>query len=520
MNPADYTRTTAWIAWWSLAAFTALWVARWPAFPLVLDPYYHVFVAQQVVAAGGPIAYEWWEYAPVGRPHLYPPILHLLLAALLKLGGSPAGVIRFASAALLPALLVSVWLVMRRLFSSAAALACLALAMMPWSFHLRSASTMAATLGMIELLWLLDALEHGRWLSAGLLLALLCYTHLGLPWIAVVTIACAALLRPRIRPSLAKAAWGLGLGIPWFWHLLANRHLLHAVARHENILVEFSPVLSAAALIGLWRCWRSGGRWLWLPACWLGVALLIPHHRYRWLCGEGLLPVILLAGVGLEAAVRWLADGLGRALSVVQQPEGRRISILVGAVALAGFVCAPTLAHSDAGWRWVWPDAAPWHLLGSGWAEPKETEASLDVPPVSHVAEQVLKESRPAEILWSNAPYALGLVAALARRPISNAMFPEVAPNRPFDPIRAAHLIVWFRFEPLKGDVTLAHLSRYRLTRVGEDEVAVIFRQADVTQQARHPEAVLPLWASLGLLAAALAGIVWDDARSPGLQVA
>jgi len=503
-----------WLPWISLAAFTALWIARWSTFPLVLDPYYHLLIAQQIADAGGPIAYEWWEYAPVGRPHLYPPMLHLVLAMGLKLGWAPLTVIRLVSVTFLPLLLLSLFLVVRRLFTPSLALTCVLVGMVPFSFHLHSAITLAATLGMIELLWLVDALEHGRCLAAGLLISLLCYTHLGLPLMALITVCCAAILRPAIWRVLLRASWGVVLAVPWYVHLIRYRAWFHPMPRLENTMVECMPLLYLAAALGLWSCWRMKGRAVWWLGCWTGFAALARHYPYRWLSGEGVLPIVLLAGMG----VSWLAERLVSIFQSSQQRQGssregntRHLRASLGIVFL--LFCSPTLLQTAHGWRWFWPDSAPAHLLSWPGVVRKEVDTSLYSPAVERLAREVARQTRPQEIIWSNAPYAIGLIAALAHRPIASAMFNEVAAPHSVDAVRAAHVVVWLKIGDLPGMISQASLARYPLTLIAETDLAMVLRQAGVSISARVPVAVMPLSLAMVLLGASVALIVWDLRR-------
>ena len=493
----------AWLPWIALGAFAALWAARWPGFPLSLDPYYHLLIARQVVDAGGPLAYEWWELAPVGRPHLYPPLLHLLLALLLKIGLSPVAVIRLASVTLPVALLVSLYVVSRRLAGPSTALAALGAALTPFAFHLHCAITLAATVGMVELLWLFAALEERRPLAAGCLLGLLCYTHLGLPGIALIVLLSHAAVRGEAAwRALGRASWGLLLVVPWWLHLFRARPGLQVTARLENVGIEVMPVMLLAAAAGLGRCWRFKGTLTWFAACWAGFLALAPRHSYRWLNGEGMLPLLLLAGVGIERVVERAAQGRGR----------RRVAagLLAGLVLLL----APALVRTDEGWDWRWPDAAPWHLMGSPLVIRKERDATFLAPPVRRLAAMAAAQTQPSEILWSNAPYALGLIAALAHRPMSSAMFNEVGPSRPFDPIAAAHLVVFFKVGRIPGWVSLTDLRPYALRPVAEDEVAILYRRSGGTAEgARPPQAAVPLAAAVAGLALLLGLCVWDFAR-------
>lgn len=491
----------------SLSAFIVLWLARWPSFPLMLDASYHLLIAQQIVDAGGVLTHEWWEWAPVGRPHLYPPVLHLVLAALLKFGCAPLTAIRVMSAGLPPLLLISLWMVTRRLFTPWIALVCLWMGLMPFAFHLHAAMAMAATLGMIELLWLWDALEHRRWMAAGLLLALLSYTHLGLPWIALVALGCYGALRPQAWPLLLKASGGLLLAIPWWIHLVRYRTGFQVIPRQENAMLELMPLMYAMAIGGVWRCWMLRGRFAWPLAWWVGCALLAFRFLYRWVSGEGMLPIILLAGIGLTELARFLRLRAQR-------------DTAIGALVLGVVALSPTLMRTPDGWRWAWFDSAPWHLVSLA-PTTRSLETGVYAPPITRLVDVVKAQTQPGEILWSNAPYALGLIAALAHRPTASAMLDEVRPARPFDPIGAAHLIVWFKLERL-GDapepIDADRLRRYSLIRVHEDDIALVYRQQAILPRAAPPQARVPLGLALGLMAAACGLIAWDMRKGQVVQ--
>lgn len=501
-----------WSPWIALMGFTACWVARWPSFPLLLDPYYHLFIARQIADAGGPLWHEWWELAPAGRPHLYPPVLHLWLAMWLRLGVPPLVALRLTSAVFPPVLLITLWAVVRRLLNPRTASTVLAASLLPFSFHLHSAITLAATLGMIESLWLLVALVEERWIAAGWLIALLCYTHLGLPVVMALTMGAALLLGATSWQTMLRAGWGLLLTIPWWVHLWGHRSAFRSVTRYENTMVELMPMLLTFAVAGLWRSWRVP-KLRWLIALAIGFLPLVGRYAYRWLSGEGLLPIILLAGVGLvstaETLARWWTARRGRSGAPGPHGSRRTLTLLLGVLLLA-----PSLTHAPTGWHWRWFDAAPWHLLNAPWTVSKPIDVSFASPQMEELARVVARQTQPGEIVWSNAPYALGLIAALADRPIASAMFNEVVGAEPANPPAVARLIVWFKFETLPGARSAPPRPPGPLTVVADQELAVVYRQAGVTVRAKAPAAGLPLVVALLLLLLGITGIVWDLGRA------
>lgn len=497
-------RWAHWAAGSGLAAFTLLWMARWPAFPLVLDPYYHLLVASQIADAGGPFLHEWWQYAPVGRPHLYPPILHLILAGGLGAGIAPLTVIRIASVVAVPALIFSLFLVARRMMPSEEALCVLWMSLIPFGFHLHSAVTLAATLGVIQLLWFIVALERGKAIAVGALFGLLTYTHLGLPWIALISAVVYVLLRPQTRATLWRGSWGLLLALPWWIHLARHRGSLHPVPRVENALAEIWPGLLLMAVIGAWVCLRAPRRWAFPLACSAGFLLLAPSHSYRLVNGEGVIALILLAGVGLSA--------LAKRLFPAAEHSRQVLAMLVLAILVA---CLPTVTRQAGVWRADFGDSSPWHLVGLSRTEPKDLEASLAVPRIAQLAETVRLQSQPGQILWSNAPYVLGLLAVLAHRPMASAMFHEVGPARAFDPIEASQVFVWFKMAPLLSGPLSPTMLPETIERVFEDDLAVVFVRRNDLRQARAPKAFFKWgWAAAGIFV--LMGLTIGDFRRKG----
>jgi hypothetical protein len=123
--------------------------------------------------------------------------------------------------------------------------------------------------------------------------------------------------------------------------------------------------------------------------------------------------------------------------------------------------------------------------------------------------------SQAGEILWSNAPYALGLVAALAHRPMASAMLNEVPAAQPGDPVRGAQLVVWFKLGVIPGVTGPVMLDPATWTPVANTELAVLYRRMASIERARPPRAAWPLGGALACIAAVVAAVVCDLVRRP-----
>ncbi len=502
-----------WGAWGAFAAFAVLWAARWATFPLVLDPYYHLLIARQVAAAGGPIAYEWWQDAPSGRLHLYPPLLHVLLASGLKLGCSGLTVLRLASITLVLGLIWRLARFMQRMLDDRAAVLALCLVWVPFSFLLHAAVTLAATLGLIELLWYLEALQKGRVLAAGGLFGLLWYTHLGLPWVALAATCAYGWVRLDLRWRFAQAiGLGIVLAAPWWWHLATHALWLHPIPRLENEQLDFSLPLLVLAAAGVVMGWKDGRASRLLVCCWAAFALYGTTYWYRWWNGEGMMPLLLLATRGLWGIGQWWQAHVRRPSAPVIQ-----MICVLGCLVWPTLVLEPHQAAAGVPvreWNWRWADTGMFHLVGWPGTTPKPLDVSLATPEMERLASLVARASRPGEILWSNADYAGGLVAALADRPMASAMFSEVAASVIADPVAAAHWIVWFKLPEAGSEHRLrALVQRYGLALAADTDLALVFRHPGGGRLAERPRAVIPLWVSGMLLCVVLSGIIWDFHR-------
>ena len=175
---------------------------------------------------------------------------------------------------------------------------------------------------------------------------------------------------------------------------------------------------------------------------------------------------------------------------------------------------SPTVHLAPDGLRLLWPDTAPFHLMGLA-DTPKAGDLKVYSQEVERLAKR-LEQATPEEaILWSNANYAGGLAAALAGRPTSSAMFYEVpAQEEPFDPIAAAWGVVWFKIQDLEDTPPLALLiEKYGLQPVAEDPLAVVYRTASGGKTAERPKANVPLWLGSMVLCSAIGAAVWDLRR-------
>jgi hypothetical protein len=172
-----------------IAVYFILGLFSWNVLPRFTDIYYHLLVMLGFQEAGGLVLRDFLQYAPVGRPHLYPPLFHGMLLGLFKAGLDPIVIARLAKVIVFPALLGTIWFVIRSVFGNRQAFFTVLIATGSYSFYASCSNLIPGTLVCILGLFSFWALEKGRSITSGFLLALAFYTHMLRAWIFFISIA-------------------------------------------------------------------------------------------------------------------------------------------------------------------------------------------------------------------------------------------------------------------------------------------------------------------------------------------
>lgn len=193
------------------------------------DPAYHLAVARQVLEQGRVPLWDYWEFAPFGRPHLYPPLLHLLIALFagepqrLLAGYSVLQVIVF------PLSLAGTWYLARCLLGSLAAFFSVILLSIDTQcilFHLIALpSALVTALMPLILVFFLSR----KMLPAVAIMTAALYTHgpFGVPAFILIALAAVSWRRQEYRVFYARMlCFSLLLYLPWLVHMLRFRDWL------------------------------------------------------------------------------------------------------------------------------------------------------------------------------------------------------------------------------------------------------------------------------------------------------
>lgn len=194
------------------------WIGRESINPYPPDSIYHLLVAQKIYETGAVPMWCDWQFYPLGRPHLYPPMFHFILAgAAWVCGGDFLAGFRLTETIALPFIFFTTWYLARWMFDAPRAFIALLIVGMDYSLMFTAAMGTPSVLGTSIMALMIVFFLNGRWHIATLLSVLLLYTHMGIPPIALGTLGVFSLIHRRyLPPFLAMLAISLIAFLPWY----------------------------------------------------------------------------------------------------------------------------------------------------------------------------------------------------------------------------------------------------------------------------------------------------------------
>lgn len=455
-----------------IASYALLAALQWPLSPKFIDIYYHLAVMKGFAAAGGYTAHAFWENAPLGRPHLYPPLFHLLLLALYKTGLGEITLARLTEIALYPLTLLVFHRTVRNASGERAAFFALLIFSSVYSLFLSTVTLAAFSLALLFALWAYDLVRRERPVQAGLAGALVFYAHTGMAACLMLGWLVYARLSAEKRRTLLRAGLiAFFVSLPMTVLQAAHAGQFHWAKTRELFRADIDLSVLALAFAATVLL-RERGRDTHAPlAFFLGALPLAVFSPYRFVSGHGLIGAVWLAAVALDSVWgKWRQKAAGLPSAAV---------VLLGLTAYFQLFAPVLRVDAEHGrLKTSFFDRTFMHLMFPGHAgESRDNERTIYFPEyVDPIVDAVKNFSEKDDIVWSNWNYAGGLVAMLAGRSTSTAMLAEVSPLSPDDPMRDARIHIWFKdpAEPVSADIKKAQ-DRYGLRLLFENEFAFVF---------------------------------------------
>jgi hypothetical protein len=479
-----------------IIAFGVLQLLTLPRLPRSMDIYYHLQVAWGFIQAGGYSAWDFWEFLPLGRPHIYPPLFHLILALLLKAGLNGIFLAKFFEAVTPVVFLLVVWNFLRKQYTELFGFFTVLALGSSFAFFLSLINHLPSTIALIFGFLSLGEFFKARSLRATILLVLCFYTHISVPWFFIFTYMFYALIDKEHRAAARKVVgFSILASLPLLSQQLSQAPMMllvnYDLADHFNLQAKLVEYIFAAA--GLFLALRSLPKYKLLISIFLAsfIFLAYPH---RYLIGEGYIPVILFSALAMQS----LWQGLNK----------QKIrKMVVGALLVSIFFVSPTLFlhkpdfQSKVSYRIQFMDSAFYGLLfakGSTiwfpWAY---------IPAVKII--QANSDSR--DIVYSDINLTGVILSSLSQRATANALLPESISTPQIDPFAVSSVIV------LSKDLDQGFVERltdkYHLAKLGESGYFTVFRNLAPGFKLKIPKAVIgfPVFLAIVLL---LAGLFWS----------
>ena len=271
-------------------------------FPVFKDIYYHMGTAKAFGSAGGVSLFDFWEYAPAGRPHLYPPMLHIIMYVMNLTGMSMSTIGTLVSFSAFHLILLSTWYGMRRLFSSRAAFYTVIVLSSCFMFFWATAVTSAASLVLILTPFIFIALEADRKVAACVLLALALYSHLVLGHLIALGVLIYVLHRREMFKGTFLVLFGAYLlWLPWGIHILVNFGTLDLSSpTGGGTWMSLHILVWVIAIAGFIYCYFKKGRYYIPTSLLLGMVPILFFYPNRFWDGHAFVPLAMLGGVALS----------------------------------------------------------------------------------------------------------------------------------------------------------------------------------------------------------------------------
>ncbi|MCK4433057.1 MAG: hypothetical protein KAV48_03900 [Methanomicrobia archaeon] len=289
-----------------IVVMSVLMVLNWENLPTAeMDTPYHLLMGKMFADYDSVVLWDYYEYAPLGRPQLYPPSLHIIIWGMHDLTGIDYWNIgKLFCLIQYPLSLLCLWYFVRTLFGSKVALASLAVLASNRMFWWWEGSLSPTALDLaIFPLFLLFFYKKRFWISV-VLLTIFLYSNLGIPYIFILSIALFALFKKEYRVFFVKV---LGLSLilfsPWIIHLFLNREWIfaHNVSKFFFLsLLNFNPLTIAFLFIGFYLLIKrfSDSRYALILATFLGFLPIIYTYGARYTMHSPIINCVVF-GIGI-----------------------------------------------------------------------------------------------------------------------------------------------------------------------------------------------------------------------------
>ena len=280
-----------------IVVFVIVLMRRFDIFPIFVDIYYHASVVLSFDKAGGIVLWDFWEFAPGGRPHLYPPLLHCCMLFLSEFADY-ISVAKFTSFVMFPLSQITVWFFSREILSRKTAFYAVLILSSSLEYFRLQAITSAAALVLVILPFAFYAFEKGKYTACTVLFALSLYTHVSMGPLALLSLGLYGIIRrEKMRNAFKVIVISLVLYAPWGVHVLTNMGSVSASSPSSTFSLMIFPWVLGAG--GMYICVKRKKEFL-IPVSILLCMIPIWFSYPGRFTGHSILPLAILSGIALS----------------------------------------------------------------------------------------------------------------------------------------------------------------------------------------------------------------------------
>lgn len=498
-----------------ILSFGVLQVTRWIILPQFMDIYYHLLTAWGFIQSGGYSGWDFWQYAPVGRVHIYPPFLHIFIALFIKIGVNQVILAKTLEMIMPVSFLFAAWSFIRKNYSQRLAFFVILLAVASFSFYMNLINHIPATMAMIFGILAFDQILQGKSRRAVILITLCFYTHIGISWFIFLSVLSYGLFNLESRKRcLSIAGCALILAIPVIFKQTVNIGYITSlgISLNEANLLQLKIIEYILAFFGLKIVFKLQGKYKLFLSFFIS-SLIFLIYPYRFFSAEGYFPIIFLAAVALDSLYeknklnRLFKSGFAVFLlfifflsptvicnnSIVESPvfadSSKTSANAEGGSGVdikeenrSGRVCNFKFAHS-AFMGMIFPLDNKRGFSNSIWF-PKQYLSAADF---------IRKNSEENDILYCTSSLLGVCLASLSERATANGLFPEINVSKPFNPFLVSKLII------ITKDKDISWISKvandYKLIWLGENKLFIFYKNPASNYKMLPVKAFLPFWA-------------------------
>jgi hypothetical protein len=481
--------------------FSVLQVIRWVILPQFMDMYYHLLTARGFIQAGGYSGWDFLQYAPYGRPHIYPPLFHILLAILLKLGISNIFLAKLFESVMPVVFLIVLWFFVRRNYGARLAFFTLVTFCSSFSFCLSLSNHIPATLALILGIFAFDQLFRNNVVRAAVLLTLSFYTHIGVSWFFALAFIFYGIADGRYRKKCwVIFSWACALSLPVLctqFRGIGSGSFLGSQLQ-EKYFCQIKIIEYVLAFLGLALAFKGDKKYRLFPSLFLSGLMFI-LYPYRLVSGEGYLPVIFLSAYFLYC--------------LYEKFDKKSLALILACGILflsPTFSMDRPVGQERVSSKLKFADSAFMGLLfvkGDSIWYPQEYFSAAAI---------VRDNSEKGDIIYSSFNITGMIVACLSDRATANALFPEVGPCRKFDPFDVSKIIVFTKAD--EPATVQAVVNTRKLVKIGENNLFLFYVNPSCVEKARVRKASVSFWV-ISLIAAACVLVFWRGRPGRGAKV-